>query len=220
MSKYTVELRKVIDTLGEDEVKSWFMNYDLHDYLSVDEIAVIEKRGTFSKERLAKKILNHYYMHEIGLETVALFRHYAKMAMDEIMEQKLPLIYSAAIEYDPLVNIDFEESYTGTNSGSSNDTSATSGTGLSIQSDTPQGKINKAAILAGDYASSTSGNETTSQGNSQTSTEQNQEYTRKTKGNSGSLSTSQKLIQQYRDNIIMIERDVIKDLASLFMIIY
>lgn len=220
MSKYTVELRKVIETLGENEVKSWFMNYDLHDYLTDEEINVIEKRGTFSKEKLAKKILNHYYMHEIGLETVALFKHYAKMAMDEIMEQKLPLIYSAAIEYDPLVNIDFTETYSGTNSGSSNDMTSAAGNGLSIQSDTPQGRINKEDILAGNYASSTSGNETSSTGSSQSSTEQSQEYQRKTKGNSGSLSTSQKLIQQYRENIIMIERDVIKDLASLFMIIY
>lgn len=220
MSKYTIELRKIIDTLGEQEVLSWFMNYDIHDYLTNDEIAVIEKRGTFSKEHLAKKILRHYYMHEIGLETVALFKHYAKMAMDEIMEQKLPLIYSAAIEYDPLVNVDFTETYSGMNSGSENGITQSAGNGLSIQSDTPQGKINKASILAGDYASSTSGNESTATGSSQSNTEQSQEYTRKTKGNSGVSATAQKMVQQYRENIIMIERDVIKDLASLFMIIY
>ena len=220
MSKYTIELRKIIDTLGEQEVLSWFMNYDIHDYLTDDEIAVIEKRGTFSKEHLAKKILRHYYMHEIGLETVALFKHYAKMAMDEIMEQKLPLIYSAAIEYDPLVNVDFTETYSGMNSGSENGITQSAGNGLSIQSDTPQGKINKASILAGDYASSTSGNESTATGSSQSNSEQSQEYTRKTKGNSGVSATAQKMVQQYRENIIMIERDVIKDLASLFMIIY
>ena len=220
MSKYTVQLRKIIDELGEDEVKSWFMSYDLHDYLSDHEIAVIEKRGTFSKEKLAKHILNHYYMHEIGLETVALFKHYAKMAMDEIMEAKLPLIYSAAIEYDPLVNIDFTETYTGSNSGSANANTSSSSNGISMDSDTPQGKVSKESILAGEYVSSTTGNENTNVGSSQNSSEENQEYTRRTKGNSGSLSTSQKLIQQYRENIIMIERDVIKDLASLFMIIY
>lgn len=220
MSKYTVQLRKIIDELGEDEVKSWFMAYDLHDYLSDHEIAVIEKRGTFSKEKLAKHILNHYYMHEIGLETVALFKHYAKMAMDEIMEAKLPLIYSAAIEYDPLVNIDFTETYTGSNSGSANANTSSSSNGISMDSDTPQGKVSKDSILAGEYVSSTTGNENTNVGSSQNSSEENQEYTRRTKGNSGSLSTSQKLIQQYRENIIMIERDVIKDLASLFMIIY
>lgn len=220
MAKYTVELRKVIDTLGEDEVKSWFMNYDLHEYLTDDEIKIIEKRGTFSKEHLAKKILNHYYMHEIGLETVALFKHYAKMAMDEIMEQKLPLIYSAAIEYDPLVNVDFTETYSGMNSGSENGVTQSAGNGLSINSDTAQGKIKKSEILSGEYASSTSGNETTASGSSQSNTEQSQEYTRKTKGNSGVSATAQKMVQQYRENIIMIERDIIKDLSSLFMIIY
>jgi hypothetical protein len=33
-------------------------------------------------------------------------------------------------------------------------------------------------------------------------------------------ATAQKMIQQYRENIIMIDRDIIKDLASLFMGIY
>lgn len=220
MSKYTIELRKIVDTLGEQEVLSWFMDYDLHNYLTQDEIDIINKRGTFSKERLAKKIVRHYYMHEIGLETVALFKHYAKMAMDEIMEQKLPLIYSAAIEYDPLVNVDFVETYSGMNSGSENGVTQSSGTGLSISSDTPQGKINKAQILSGDYATNTNGNETTATGSSQNNSEQSQEYTRKTKGNSGVSATAQKMVQQYRENIIMIERDVIKDLSSLFMIIY
>ena len=220
MSKYTIELRKIIDTLGEQEVLSWFMDYDLHNYLTQDEIDIINKRGTFSKERLAKKIVRHYYMHEIGLETVALFKHYAKMAMDEIMEQKLPLIYSAAIEYDPLVNVDFTETYSGMNSGSENGVTQSSGTGLSISSDTPQGKINKSQILSGEYATNTNGNETTATGSSQNNSEQSQEYTRKTKGNSGVSATAQKMVQQYRENIIMIERDVIKDLSSLFMIIY
>lgn len=220
MSKYTIELRKIVESVGEREVLSWFMDYDLHDYLTQDEIDIINKRGTFSKEHLAKKIVRHYYMHEIGLETVALFKHYAKMAMDEIMEQKLPLIYSAAIEYDPLVNVDFTETYSGMNSGSENGVTQSSGTGLSISSDTPQGKINKSQILSGDYATNTNGNETTATGSSQNNSEQSQEYTRKTKGNSGVSATAQKMVQQYRENIIMIERDVIKDLSSLFMIIY
>ena len=38
MSKYTFELREVISTFGEDEVKSWFMDYELSDFLDADEI--------------------------------------------------------------------------------------------------------------------------------------------------------------------------------------
>ena len=220
MSKYTVELREIVETFSRDEVESYFKDYKLEDYLTPEEIKVINERGTWSKDKLAKKIVDHYYMHEIGSETVGLFIQRAKVAMQEIMEEKLPLIYSAAIKYDPLVNIDFTETYSGSNSGSANANTSSSSNGISMDSDTPQGKVSKESILAGEYVSSTTGNENTNVGSSQNSSEENQEYTRKTKGNSGSLSTSQKLIQQYRDNIIMIDRDIIKDLGSLFMAIY
>jgi len=224
MAKYSIELRKICETVGEDEVRSWFMDYDLTNYLSAEEIAVIEARGTWNKQRLAQKIIDHYYMDEIGVETVALFKRRAKVAMQEIMEEKLPLIYSAAIAYDPLVNVDFTETYSGTTTmesqseGSANSNSSS----LSVQSDTPQGQINKQAILGGSYASSTSADdiEDASSSSSSGSNEGTSDYTKRVKGNSGSLSTAQKLVQQYRDNIIMIDRDIINDLAKLFMTIY
>lgn len=212
MSKYTVELRKVIESRGEEEVLGWFMDYELTDYLTQDEINVIMERGTWNKEKLAHKILDHYYMREIGFETVGLFRHQAKVAMQEIMEEKLPLIYSAAIQYDPLVNVDFTEEYSGQNAGNSTSNSS----GLTVQSDTPQGQINKSAILGGSYASSTSANDI----DDTTATSGTETYTKRTKGNSGVSATAQKMVQQYRENIIMIDRDIIEDLSSLFMGIY
>lgn len=212
MSKYTTELRKIIETRGEEEVLGWFMDYELTDYLTQDEINVIMERGTWSKERLAHKILDHYYMREIGFETVGLFRHQVKVAMQEIMEEKLPLIYSAAIQYDPLVNVDFTEEYTGQNAGNSTSNSS----GLTVQSDTPQGQINKTSILGGKYASSTSANDI----DDTTATTGSESYTKRTRGNSGISATAQKMVQQYRDNIIMIDRDIIRDLGSLFMSIY
>lgn len=212
MAKYTIELRKIIESTSEDEVKAYFTDYQLSDYLTAEEIAVIEERGTWSKDRLAQKIIDHYFMREIGFETVALFKHYAKVAMQEIMEQKLPLIYSLSINYDPLVNVDYEEKYQGANSGSASSSSS----GLVINSDTPQGQISKEAILGGNYASNTSGNEA----DDSTTTSGNQSYIKSVKGNSGVSATAQKMIQQYRDNIIMVDRDIIKDLASLFMSVY
>lgn len=212
MARYTVELRKIIETVGEDEVRGYFMDYELSDYLTPEEINTIEERGTWNKEKLAQKIIDHYFIREIGFETVALFKHYAKVAMQEIMEQKLPLIYSLSIKYDPLVNVDYEETYEGENTGESSSNSS----GLVINSDTPQGQISKTAILNGDYASNTSGNEV----EDGTSTSGSQAYTKRVKGNSGVSATAQKMIQQYRDNIIMVDRDIIKDLASLFMSVY
>lgn len=208
MSRYTTELRIIAQNTSIEEVESWFMDYDLEDYLTADEIAVIEDRGTWSKEKLAKLIVQHYWMHEIGLETVGLFVHQVKVAMQEIMEEKLPLIYSASLKYDPLVNVDFTETYTSENSQDGNSD------GLSVNSDTPQGQISKQAILGGSYASSTGASEGTSH------SEGSQSYTRKQKGNSGSLTTAQALVRDYRKNIIMINRDIVKDLANLFMNIY
>lgn len=204
MARYTIELRNVIQIFGNDTVKSWFTDYELSDYLTDDEIAVITARGTWSKDKLAQAILDHYFMYEIGFETPALFAHQAKVLMREVMEEKAPLLYSAAIEYDPLVNVDYSESYMGQ--------SSSSGSGLSVNSDTPQGQISKATILAGDYASSTGANEAENSGS--------ESYSKVVKGNSGVSATAQKMIQQYRDNIIMINRDIIKDMKSLFMGIY
>lgn len=224
MAKYSIELRKICDTLGEDEVRSWFMDYDLSNYLTFDEIKVIEERGTWNKQRLAQKIIDHYYMEEIGVETVALFKKRVKVAMQEIMEEKLPLIYSAAIKYDPLVNVDYTESYEGeseTNSTSSGNANSTS-SGLTVNSDTPQGQISKSAILGGSYASSTSADDIGDHSESEsegTNTGTNS-YTKRVKGNSGVSATAQKMVEQYRQNIIMIDRDIIQDLAKLFMSIY
>lgn len=224
MSKYTMELRKVIDICGHDEVKSWFTDYELSDYLTPEEIAVINQRGTWNKDKLAEMILDHYFIYEIGLETIALFKHQAKVAMREIMEEKAPLIYSAAIKYDPLVNVDFTESLdrtTGSRSTSST-TSSSNDSGLSVASDTPQGEISKSAILSGSYASSTdaSESESSASGSSESEGSGDEHYVKKTIGNSGVSATAQKMIEQYRQNIVMINRDIINDIRSLFMTVF
>lgn len=208
MSTYTIQLRHLVELTSLEEVESWFKDYDLADYLTPEEIAIVNDRGTWSKDKLASLIVDHYWIREIGLETMELFKHQVKVAMQEIMEEKLPLIYSASIKYDPMVNVDFTETYEETN--------AQDGTadGLNVNSDTPQGQINKTKILQGDYASSTGASEGTSH------SEGTQQWTRKQRGNSGTLTTAQALVRQYRENIIMINRDIIKDLSSLFMGIY
>ena len=224
MSRYTIQLRTVIELCGEDEVKSWFSDYELSDYLTPEEIAVINERGTWSKEKLAQMIIDHYYMYEIGLETPGLFKHQARVMMRELMEEKAPLIYSASIKYDPLVNVDVREIYdrNSDSQSSSNSTSNSNGSGLTVNSDTPQGQISKSGILQGDYASSTGANESENTMNDSSKTEGsgNEHYEKRTVGNSGVSATSQKMIEQYRQNIIMINRDIIKDVGVLFMKVY
>lgn len=221
MAKYTFQLRRLFDLYTRETVEGWFKNYQLSDYLTQDEINVIETRGTWSKDRLATKIVNHYLMREIGFETPYLFKHYVETTMKEIMERKLPLIYSASIEYDPLVNVDYSETFSrsinNTLNASSNNTATSSG--LMINSDTPQGQISKASILDGKYATNTSGGESTSSTTNQDATAGNTQEasTKAVKGNSGVSATAQKMIQQYRQNIIAIDTEIINELNDLFM---
>ncbi len=218
MARYTIQLRNVIQICGENTVKGWFTDYELSDYLTDDEIAVITDRGVWSKDKLAQAIIDHYFMYEIGFETPALFAHQAKVLLQEIMEEKAPLIYSASLEYDPLLNKTYEESYSGSNTGSGTTISSSSNSGLNVQSDTPQGQISKATILAGDYASSTGANENEASGRDEVRNTGTQSYTRSVKGSNG--KSPQEMIKEYRKNIVMINRDIIKSMNSLFMGIY
>lgn len=232
MSKYTTTLRNIESIYGKEELTYWFSDYELENFLTADEINVIKTRGTWTKERLADLCINHYYMREIGFETPYLFKHYLKTTLNEIMEKYLPLIYSASIQYDPLVNVDYTENFkrdltddTITN-GSSNTTINSNGNGLQINSMTPQGNINKSDILEGKYASSTAANEGESTENNKSiidnseNKEVNENYTKTIKGNSGVSATAQKMIEQYRQNIRMINLEIINDLNDLFMGIY
>ena len=207
MAKYTTNFYSLINMgiYTKADLMAWFMDYELNDYLTSEEINVIINRGTWSKEKLAKKIVEHYYLKDFGLETPTMFKHYASVQMREIMESKLPLIYSAAIKYNLLDNVDYTETLERTTTGES------TSSGLGVNSDTPQGRIDKTDILQGAYASSTGANESES---SATGTE---EYTKHIKGNSGVLTTNQKLIEQYRNNIRAIDYEIIEELKDLFI---
>lgn len=220
MAKYTMELRELISTFGEDEVKGWFSQYELSDYLTPEEIAVVNERGTWDKEKLAQRIIEHYYTREIGTDAIGQFMLFAKDKMREVMETYAPLIYSAAIKFDPLVNVDWTESYDSSSSGESNSQSQSNASGLTVNSDTPQGQISKSAILNGSYASSTGANETENNMSDSSSNSGTQNYTKRMKGNSGVSATAQALIEQYRDYIRALNTEIVYELEPLFMGLY
>ena len=235
MAKYTFELRELFEPIKfnppiftRDQVENFFKDYELSDYLTPEQINTINEFGVWSKDKLAKKIVDHYYMRESGFETIGLFKHYAKVTMQELMEKYLPLIYSSSIKYDPLVNVDYTETFNRTadttNNGSSSSNSNSNSSSLGVNSDTPQGQINKQEILKGKYATTTGATENESSINDTTNTNSTsntgEEYTKRVKGNSGVSATAQKMVEQYRDNIITIDKDIIKELNILFMGLY
>ena len=206
------------------QVESWFMDYELSDFLTQDQITVIQEAGMWSKEKLASKIVDHYFMREIGYETPALFQHFAKIKMKEIMEYELPVIYSNALKYDPLESVlfDITETRQIQGQGSSESESTSSGSGISISSDTPQGRVSKSDIKEGKYASQANGSETETgvRGSTDTTSQTTEEWHHHEQGNKGVLDSYQRMLIDYRKSLVAVDRDIIEQLNELFMGIY
>lgn len=206
MSNYSIQLRKVCDIYTREEVEKWFKSYNLEDYLLPKQLELVKTTPIWNKERLAKKIVNHYFMREIGFETPALFKLNAINLMNEIMEEKLQYIYTIAIEYDPLINVDFTETFNRnsnsntkgnetdnlnstnnlTSEGESNSHSNGNSSGLTLNSDTPQTKLTKSDILKGEYASTTTANENENNITDNTTTSNTQNNTSSSTANKNS----------------------------------
>lgn len=87
MSKYTTEVRYVCEHYAGLE--------ESDDYTGIDEVIRKSRSKIFDfdyplfdpdyRVTLETKILMHYYTREIGFETVALWKHFLKMRMNEIM---------------------------------------------------------------------------------------------------------------------------------------
>lgn len=217
MSKYTFELREVISTFGEDEVKSWFSDYELSDFLTANQVKLIEEHGVWNKDALANRIIDHFFMREIGTDAIGQFRLFIKDTMNEVMESYAPVIYSAALSFDPLLDTEYTETYTGKNENKSDTTSDGKAQDININSDTPQGRINKEDILNGSYASSTSASDSDTNTKTVSNANGTQDYTRNMKGSNRSKA---ELIRDYRSIIRAINTEIMYNLEPLFMGLY
>ena len=131
--------------------------------------------------------------------------------MQEIMEEKAALSILLHCLRSTSKR-DYTETYEGESKMDSTEGHANSGSGLTVNSDTPQGQINKAGYFERFLCFIDFGrrNEDESSSTSAGSNEGTNSYTKRVKGNSGVSATAQKMIEQYRENIIMIDRDIIK----------
>lgn len=161
MAEFTIQLRTLLET---------DFNPALDDYPIFDE----NYRGV-----LNQKILNHYYMDEIGVETPDLFNHYLRVKMDEIMPYYNEMYRVQTLIANPFYNFEYSETSkretnqdntqttTGENTETTNqdsDTTFTKGQvrSHSAQSDTPQSNLTPYNVATGGYASLVNMSETES----------------------------------------------------------
>lgn len=212
MSKYTTEVRYICETYaGYNESQG---------YKNIPEIieAAREKVFDFSfdifdpdyKPVLETKILKHYYLREIGQETVGVWKHFLDMKLNEIMPYYNKLYESAAITYDPIHDVDYYREHKGESAGQSSTQNAANG--WDYYSDTPQGGVGKLEALT--YL--TDARHVTNSGNTSGNMSNTDEYLEHVFGKMGTTNYA-KMIEEYRAALLNIDVMIIDELRDLFL---
>lgn len=195
MSKYTTELRYIIE--------SGYQLKALESYPIFDENY---------RETLNQYILNHFWIREIGAETVGEFDLFLMNTLNEIMPYYNGLFKMAMSEIDPLTNYKYSERLDKSESGNSNSNS----NAKTVDSTPADGLVQMAEIENQVYASSASLSKNSGIVNSNTETN----YVKTISGYTG-VSVG-KLYDEYRRYVVSIVRLLMndKDLNQCFMGVY
>ena len=107
MAKYTTEIRSICEHYAGLTESTGFEDVD--EIIEKSRNKIFQNYPIFSESHRAElehKILKHYYMREIGFETVGLFKLFLNERMAEIMPYYNKLYESETFEFDPLKNVD------------------------------------------------------------------------------------------------------------------
>ena len=190
-------------TLSIQEIKE--NNIDLFDYTYpfYDET----KRAEFER-----KITEHFYFREIGVETVGRFIFNLRVRLNEIMPYFNKMYVTESLVLRILDNYDVEETYTG--STGQDGTDGSTGTDKQLHSDTPQGRVD---ISSGEFVSDIQDVASTNTGTNHA--EGTNDWTRSMKGNIG-VQTDADAVANYRNALLNVDLEVFKALGDLFMQVY
>lgn len=209
----TVELRAIV----ESGVDVWAFDYP--SYYKGEE-----------KKAFEQKVLNHYWLRQIGQETPARWLHYFRSRIREIMPYYIQLYESEKfmkeIE-DPFATVDytetFEEESTGTSSAENSGTStgSTNANGVKRFSNTPQGSLsnldNYLTEATLDDSTEISNTETTATSSGESSGTVRHTLTKK--GAMGVTTFGHDMIE-YRQSFLNIDQMIINELKDLFLQVY
>lgn len=199
MSKYTITIKNLI--------KNNF-HFNMYGYPIFDENY---------RDTLNKKILDHYLMSEIGLETPELFNHYLGSKLNEIMPYYNILYQKQTSLLNNLEhNVNLTETF---NRNIENETSGES-TGTSnnktLFEDTPQGQLVQSTMENMTHASNINFGKSTDTTNSTSSGNSTEDYIKTITGNNGGKYNTE-ILNEIKNNLLNIDLMVINELSDLFM---
>lgn len=202
MAHYTVTIKTLLDhdfDLGLQDYPIWNESY---------------------RNILNKKILDHYYMDEIGFETAELFKHFLNARMNEIMNYYNELyVNQEKLITDTLENVDLYENSSRNNQNNVSTSSSSNSDNKNLYQDTPQGQIDFTDLENQRWATNLTMNKNNISDTSSSNGINNEEYTRHVHGNNGK-DYKVKLLLDIKKNLFNIDMMIINDLKELFMQIY
>lgn len=163
MAQDTVQMRKFVtqwvkDAGAYDNSKpEWKQDFSpAYARLGLDEYPIYDES---KRKKLNDKFIRHYWMREIGCETVGHFCLWCSNTFNEIMPYYNKLYEAELLNVEHLLGIkrhkvvdmlrDFEESSSG--NGSSDTSTSSTGKSTNKFSDTPQDELFVSKVDAGDY---------------------------------------------------------------------
>lgn len=220
-TQVTVELRELV----ENGVDVWAFDYP--SYYQGEE-----------KKAFEQKVLDHYWLRQIGQETAGRWLHCFRTRIREIMPYYIQLYESEKfmkeIE-DPFATVDYTETYEEEHTGETSSTSTSENSGNTTgsetrdstrkRSDTPQGSIENLdqymteANVDNDTTASTMETTATSTGEASGTTSGTVRHTLTKKGAMGVTTFGHDMIE-YRQSFINIDLMVINELKDLFLQVY
>ena len=140
MSKYTTEVRFICESKSGLENSTGCDNID--DVLNNSWDKIFTTKAEIFDENyravICKKILKHYYLREIGTETVGVWKLWLNTRLEEILPYYNQLYKSALLEFNPLYDVNITRTHSrtidenktenGTTSETSTDKNTSSGT--------------------------------------------------------------------------------------------
>lgn len=244
MSKYTTEVRFICESKSGLSESKGFGSVDEVLNSSWDKIFT-SKVSFFDEEYrgvLCKKILKHYYLREIGCETVGIWLLWMNTKLEEIMPYYNKLYESELIKFNPMYDVDWNRkgnktgnesgsgsrSTSGNNSGTNTQSGTSSNTRKDLYSDTPQGaltgvesetyltnarKVSDSGETGVNGSTSGSYEDSESSSNKVDTTE---DYVESVSGKQGGSSYS-KLLNEFRETFLNIDMQVIEEFEEMFM---
>lgn len=203
MSKYTTELRYIIESGYKLNALTSYPIFD-ENYRPV----------------LNQYILNHFWMREIGFETVGEFDLYLGNTLNEIMPYYNGMFKMAMSEIDPLTNYKYKETLDKSDVGTTSSNSNTNGKSKSVESTPADGLVQMNEIENNVYASSATLNNNTVNANGTVDSKTETDYVKLVSGYNG-VSVG-KLYDEYRRYVVSVVRLLMndKDLNQCFLGVY